>query len=101
MKNPFLLALAGFILFIVFLLAKLPAAQVIPRLPLPDNLSISQVSGTLWNGHANQVIYNGLQVLMLTGSWGFYPCCWAKQVLILMLAQCEMQSKSPLRGISQ
>ena len=81
MKNPFLLALAGFILFIVFLLAKLPAAQVIPRLPLPDNLSISQVSGTLWNGHANQVIYNGLQVLDVDWELGVLPLLLGKASL--------------------
>jgi general secretion pathway protein N len=98
MKNPFLLALASFVLFIIFLLAKLPATQVIPRLPLPDKLSISQVSGTIWSGHADQVIYNGLQVLDVDWELGVLPLLLGKASLYIDAGSIRDTDQIAIKG---
>lgn len=66
--KPTLLALA---VYLVFILAYLPAAQVLARLPLPTKLQFWGVSGTLWHGHAQQVSYQGLSMDNL--SWQLNP----------------------------
>ena len=65
-----LLCLAAYLLF---LLANLPAAQVIPRLPLPAQLNIQDLSGTIWDGRARLVTYQGIplnQVQWQLSPWG-------------------------------
>lgn len=81
MKNPFVLSAAGFAVFMVFLVANIPAVQVIPRLPLPTNVSITGVSGTLWNGNATNVIYKGLQVSNVD---------WQLSVLPLLIGRASL-----------
>lgn len=81
MKKPVTLAIAGFILFIVFLIANTPAAQVIPRLPLPNTVSISGVSGTIWAGNASRVIYKGMQVSNVD---------WKMSVLPLLIGRISL-----------
>lgn len=78
MKNPFVLTALGVLLFLIFLIAKLPAAQVIPRLPLPDNIVISGVSGTIWEGNADQFIYKGLLISDADWRLSFLPLLLGK-----------------------
>ena len=40
----------------------MPAIQVIGRVDLPKNVSISGVSGTLWTGKAQTIVVNGLPI---------------------------------------
>ncbi len=62
MKSRVLWIVVGLLAFVIFLLANLPATQVIGRTTLPDNLAMSGVSGTIWNGRAQTVVANGLPV---------------------------------------
>ena len=62
MKSRVLWIIAGLAAFVFFLVAYLPAKQVIGRITLPDNVAISGVTGSLWNGHARSVTANGLSV---------------------------------------
>lgn len=62
MKSRGLWIIAGLTAFVFFLVAYLPAKQVIGRITLPDNVAISGISGSLWDGHARTVIANGLSV---------------------------------------
>lgn len=73
MKNTSLLVLASILTFMFFLVAKMPANQVISRVTLPENISVTGVSGTLWNGNATQLLYNGLQVLDVNWHLDFLP----------------------------
>jgi len=54
--------LLGITAYFIFLVANLPASQVIPRLSLPSNISISGLSGTIWHGKAQQVSVQGLPI---------------------------------------
>lgn len=54
--------LAAFVIFLLFLIAYLPASQVINRINLPANIKIYGISGTIWNGRAQQIEVNQLPV---------------------------------------
>ena len=41
--------------YLFFLLATLPAAQLLPRLPLPAGMQLYNISGTLWQGRIGQL----------------------------------------------
>ncbi|GGW90783.1 type II secretion system protein N [Alteromonas halophila] len=62
MKSRILWCAGGLAAFLFFLLAYLPAQQVIGRITLPANIAISGVSGTLWEGRARTVVANGLTI---------------------------------------
>ena len=53
---------AALAVYLVLLIAKLPAAQLLGRLPLPDNIGLSGVSGSIWQGRA-QVLATDMAVV--------------------------------------
>ncbi|NVK55860.1 MAG: type II secretion system protein N [Alteromonadaceae bacterium] len=55
-------ALGAILLYIILLVVSMPAAQVINRLSLPANISISGVSGTLWQGQAERLQINNILI---------------------------------------
>lgn len=44
--------------YLIFLLVTLPATVVLTFVTLPNQLSLTQVTGTIWKGHIQQVEYN-------------------------------------------
>lgn len=62
MKAKLAWCLAGLCAFVFFLIMYLPASQVTNRLPLPANVQVYGIDGTLWQGRAQQVRINGLPV---------------------------------------
>lgn len=62
MKKPILYTASAVLLFFVFLVLKIPANQVVPRISLPPDIAIRGVNGTLWDGHAEQVVVKGLAI---------------------------------------
>lgn len=56
------LIVAAVLFYFILIIANLPASQVINRVPLPSNVSIQGISGTLWDGRLNSVTVNGMQV---------------------------------------
>ena len=54
--------IGGILVFLFFLIAYIPASQVTTRVSLPENVSLYGVSGTVWEGKAEQVIVDGLPV---------------------------------------
>ena len=61
------------IVFVVFLIVKLPAAQVISRVQLPSEVTVHGVSGTIWNGHAASVSVQGLPIHDVNWQLAFLP----------------------------
>lgn len=59
--------LAALFLYLVLLIAYLPAAQVAYRLPLPDSVQLGKVTGTLWQGEVDRVVINNIPVQQV--SW--------------------------------
>ncbi len=62
MKSTLSLIIVSIVFFIFFLVAYLPAKQVIGRVDMPPNVSIEGVSGTIWDGRAHQVVAQGMPV---------------------------------------
>lgn len=59
--------------FIIFLLIKLPAIQVIARLSLPSDISLQGVSGTIWHGQAHRANVQGLPLQTIRWDLDFWP----------------------------
>jgi general secretion pathway protein N len=64
------------LIYVAFLVIKLPASQVVSRVQLPPDVSLSGVSGTIWNGHAQQVIAHGLPLNKLSWQLDALPLLW-------------------------
>lgn len=54
LRRPLLLLLFC-VSYLLFLLAFIPAAQILPRLPLPAGLQLQNISGTLWQGRIGDI----------------------------------------------
>lgn len=79
--KPVTWIIAGLLLYLVLLIAYLPATQVIGRLTLPQNLSISNVSGTIWNTQSEQIRLNGFSVEQVN---------WQLQLLPLLIGNVNI-----------
>ena len=62
MKKKLLLILVLVLTFIISALVHLPVSVALNYAPLPAQLKLSGVSGTLWQGHANQVTWQGRNI---------------------------------------
>ncbi|MCW8109041.1 type II secretion system protein N [Alteromonas ponticola] len=62
MKSSLSFTLAGVVFFVICVLAYVPASQVLGRVALPANITISGVSGTIWDGKVQQVVVQGMPV---------------------------------------
>ncbi|GFD78798.1 type II secretion system protein N [Tenacibaculum sp. KUL118] len=62
MKSKVSWIIGGVIAFLLFAIAYMPATQVIGRVSLPSNISVSGVSGTLFSGKAQTLVINGLPI---------------------------------------
>ncbi|MDN3608553.1 type II secretion system protein N [Vibrio ostreicida] len=57
MKKVILLSVALLLVFLTSVIAHLPAQVALNYLPLPSQLTLSDVSGTLWKGQAKRVVW--------------------------------------------
>lgn len=71
MKSRIGWVVGGVLAFLIFLIAYLPASQVIGRIDLPRNVAVSGVSGTIWEGKVQTVVANGLPIYDL--KWDVNP----------------------------
>lgn len=59
--------------YFIFLIVKLPAVQVLSHVQLPKGVSVSGVTGTVWQGQAQRAQANGLPINNLNWSLSFMP----------------------------
>ena len=76
--------IAAVLLFIGVMIANLPAIHVLARVNLPDNVSVKQASGTVWNGALASATVNGLMVKNIT---------WQINPLPLLLGKLDINIK--------
>jgi general secretion pathway protein N len=76
MKSILKWGLLVVVVYIVFLLVKLPAVQVLSHIELPSDVKLSGVSGTIWNGKAQQLNAHGLPVEDLNWELDVLPLLW-------------------------
>ncbi len=82
------------IAYLVFLVITLPAKLALSYLPLPPQLTVSQVSGTVWHGQAEKVSFDNVDVVDLV---------WDTSFLAMLTGSIEAdvqfgRGKSSLRG---
>ncbi|MGV6858509.1 MAG: type II secretion system protein N [bacterium] len=71
MKKIILASLFTLTLFALFMVARVPAQFAIQYLPPQTPIQMQQVSGTVWKGHAGQLIYQGKPMGSL--DWRIHP----------------------------
>lgn len=73
MKSSIKWIVAGILAYLFFLIFRLPANQLVGRLTLPDTISVSGISGTIWSGSAEFISINGMAVSNLKWETGALP----------------------------
>ncbi|MGS2721111.1 type II secretion system protein N [Paraglaciecola aestuariivivens] len=71
MKSVVKWSALSLVVYLVFLLSKLPAAVVLANIKLPTNVSVSQASGSIWQGHAQNIVINGVPIFNLNWQLSF------------------------------
>ncbi|NMH60780.1 type II secretion system protein N [Alteromonas ponticola] len=62
MKSTLSFIIAGVLFFIICVIAYMPASQVVGRVDIPANIAIVGVSGTIWEGKAQQIVVQGMPI---------------------------------------
>ncbi|QUM86807.1 type II secretion system protein N [Moritella sp. 28] len=94
MRNKLLGLCFVMIAYVFFLIGTLPATLVLSYIPLPANLTISQVEGSVWKGEAKQVSFNHIEVKDVS---------WDTSVIALLTGSAQVyvefgRGKNSLRG---
>jgi general secretion pathway protein N len=61
------------VVYFVFLIVKLPTVHVLAKIKLPKGVSVSGISGTIWNGHVQRAQISGLPVSNVNWTLSFFP----------------------------
>ncbi|ADU66021.1 type II secretion system protein N [Desulfurispirillum indicum] len=84
-KRIFGIVLAFFLLYGFFLVTTIPAAYIWAKIPAQDTITLTRISGTLWNGNAS-LHYGPLPPLPV--SWKISPrLLWQGKVLLAFRVQ--------------
>ncbi|WP_108649066.1 type II secretion system protein N [Dongshaea marina] len=78
MKKPIAWIMTAVVLYLIFLVAYLPAGFVWRYLPHPQGIELTSVDGTVWNGHASALQWPGGVLHQPDWSLGFWPLLMGK-----------------------
>ena len=88
LRRPLLLLLFC-VSYLLFLLAFIPAAQILPRLPLPAGLQLQNISGTLWQGRIGDLSWQKYRLHNLQWEVAFSQLWLARPTIKLSLQDPE------------
>lgn len=72
MKKWFAYGAVFFSVYLVFLSATLPASWLVTFVKLPNNIQVSELAGTVWEGNAEYVEYNGTRINKIKSELSFF-----------------------------
>lgn len=84
------LSLTGLLAWVFFLLVNLPAAFVYQMVPVPPNVSASNISGTVWSGQAGEVTVNNVTLTSI--NWDIRPSALLGRALEADITVGDLQS---------
>jgi general secretion pathway protein N len=61
------------VVYFIFLMVKLPAVHVLSKMQLPNGISVSGISGTIWNGNVQRAQAKGFPISDVNWSLSFFP----------------------------
>jgi general secretion pathway protein N len=61
------------VVYFIFLIVKLPAVHVLSKMQLPNGISVSGISGTIWNGNVQRAQAKGFPISDVNWSLSFFP----------------------------
>lgn len=88
LRKPLLLLLFC-VSYLLFLLACMPASQILPRLPLPAGLQLQNISGTLWQGRIGDLSWQKYRLHNLQWEVAFSQLWLARPTIKLSLQDPE------------
>lgn len=98
MKQKFGLIGLSLVVYIIFLIAKLPAEQVFHRISLPSNITVTGVSGSVWNGKARELRYQGLSVEDVKWQLSALPLLWGSAWFELDAGNAQRADQISFKG---
>lgn len=98
MSNIVKWSVVGVITFIVLLIAKLPATQVLSRIELPKNISLSGIDGTIWDGTVTNLIVNNIAIENVHWETSFWQLLLGKLALDLDAGNNRSAEKVSFNG---
>ena len=90
------LIFAGLLAWAFFLVINLPAAFVYQMAPVPGNVAVSNIIGTIWSGQAGEATINGITLNDI--HWDIQPASLLRQNLQADISLGDMQSPVSARG---
>ena len=81
MKSVIKITLASLALYVLFLIWHLPANVVLEKVALPKSITLNGISGTIWQGHIQQLVMDGIAIDDVD---------WQLEVLPLLMAQVSV-----------
>ena len=98
MKSILKWALACLAIYLIFLVVKLPAVHVLAYVNLPKEIKLYGVSGTIWQGQAQQLSYSGLPIENINWSLSALPLLWGEASADVKGGNLRQSSQIALNG---
>jgi general secretion pathway protein N len=81
------------VVYVIFLIVKFPSVHVLSKIQLPKGVTVSGISGTIWNGHAQRAQAKGFPISDVN---------WTLSVLPLMIGEINADIKAGnIRDVTQ
>lgn len=90
------LSFVGLLAWAFFLVANLPAAFVYQMAPVPRNIAVNNITGTIWSGQAGEATVNGITLNNI--NWDIQPAALLRQNLQADISLGDMQSAVSAQG---
>ncbi|MFT2092232.1 type II secretion system protein N [Paraglaciecola sp. 2405UD69-4] len=92
-------SLLALLVYGIFLVAKLPAVQVISRVDLGKDIKISGVTGTIWEGNLQQVVVKGIPLNDVDWSLSFLPLLLGKAEAVISAGNIRDLEQISIDGV--
>ncbi|MBU2877522.1 MULTISPECIES: type II secretion system protein N [Alteromonadaceae] len=99
MKQVVKWSLLGILAFLILLIIKLPASQVIYRANQSNDLSIEGVQGTIWNASASIISVNNITIEDVSWQVSFWDLLFGQMTLDIDGGDLRSSDKVSLQGI--
>ena len=89
-KKIIALSLTGLLAWAFFMVINLPAAFVYQLAPVPNNVAVNNITGTIWSGQAGEATINGIALNNI--NWDIQPAALLRQNLQADISLGDLQS---------
>jgi general secretion pathway protein N len=91
-------SLLGLLAYLIFLIVKLPASQVVYRVNNSPDVFISDVKGTIWNASASMLVVNNIAIEKVSWQTSFWSLLVGKIKLHINAGNLRASDKVSVQG---